>query len=325
MPTRRSNPPARAPRRQASHAPNDTRWYMSVGLSERMKAGGDAAIKALLASDGGGINVEDRERMSPLAWAASGGMEDTVQRLLAAGADVNRVDRERRTPLMQVLGSKAFQPTIARWLIEAGTDLSVQDHLSGSTALHMIVGYPDSQGFADLARLALEKGADPNVPNAVGNTPLHETFERWAPPPWSRPFPSSASSVTEPTAERPRGVITITRALLEAGADVNARNQSGDTPLVCAVRGNHWEAADLLVEAGASLDLALERWSFAERMRMPPSEREALGDNTISLQEYVHVLQKDPERWARWEKRAMTGWAHSDEVPASTVGPRARL
>jgi beta-lactamase regulating signal transducer with metallopeptidase domain len=44
------------------------------------------------------------------------------------------------------------------------------------------------------------------------------------------------------------------RRLVDEGADVNGVGQGGDTPLICAVYGNHLEAAQFLLDHGAQVD-----------------------------------------------------------------------
>lgn len=53
------------------------------------------------------------------------------------------------------------------------------------------------------------------------------------------------------------GHLDLLRALIEGGADVNAADECGWTPLHAAARGNQVESIDALVEAGASIE-ALE-------------------------------------------------------------------
>ncbi len=94
---------------------------------------------------------------------------------------------------------------------------------SGYTSLY----YAAQRGHADVVRVLLAAGADPNVRTEQGYTPL-----------WTA------------TA---RGCLEIVRALLDAGADPNARTDRGSTPLKAAQSGNHVETIALLEEAGATL------------------------------------------------------------------------
>lgn len=84
----------------------------------------------------------------------------------------------------------------------------------------------------DVARLQqfLDAGADVNISNKKGWTPLH-------------------------SAVRYSANISVASLLLEAGANVNATNNSGDTPLHWAARANSNENfTRLLIEAGADVN-----------------------------------------------------------------------
>ena len=60
-----------------------------------------------------------------------------------------------------------------------------------------------------------------------------------------------------------RNYIDCLRLLIDAGADMDAANESGTTPLMCAAVFGHFECAETLVKAGANIDLQNERGSSA--------------------------------------------------------------
>jgi len=102
-------------------------------------------------------------------------------------------------------------------LLAAGADPNVKD-LDGKTPLH----YAAERCRADLAELLLKHGADPNAKNVRGETPLHRAVR-----------------------ERCGAVVEL---LLRHGADPNARDADGETPLHKADRV---ELAELLLRHGA--------------------------------------------------------------------------
>lgn len=85
---------------------------------------------------------------------------------------------------------------------------------------------------ADIDR-CINAGADPNVKNRNGDTPLH-------------------GAVTL----RRSGAIT---ALIDAGADLNAKDQNGDTPLHIAVLKGTANMVHDLLDAGADTDVINNR------------------------------------------------------------------
>ena len=77
-------------------------------------------------------------------------------------------------------------------------------------------------------RELLERGADPNVRNFRGETPLHR------------------AAIRNPD-------LDVSRTLIDAGADVNAQDEKGATPLHCAAHNPSTGRAHLLIEAGADV------------------------------------------------------------------------
>ncbi len=66
--------------------------------------------------------------------------------------------------------------------------------------------------------------------------------------------------------------IGLIRDILEAGADVNARDNDGVTPLMCAVIRDNEDVAKLLIKSGADTRLLVEKKDAA----VEEDERQAL-------------------------------------------------
>jgi ankyrin repeat protein len=83
----------------------------------------------------------------------------------------------------------------------------------------------------------LELGADPNIADYNGDTPLIKTI-------WS---------VSNNDAENEQ-IFKIVKALIEHGANVNAENDNGRTALFTAIYQNNTDIALCLIENGATLE-----------------------------------------------------------------------
>ncbi len=161
---------------------------------------------------------------APVADAAERGDLEEVRTLLRQGADVNTAQSDGMTALHWAASNNDIE--IATTLLYAGATVRATTRLGGYTPLHIA----SRGGHTEVARLILERGADPDVFTATGVTAMH--------------FAADADAA---------GVI---EALAAHGGDVDARDSFAErTPLMfSAVRGAD-AAARALLEAGAEVSL----------------------------------------------------------------------
>ena len=145
--------------------------------------------------------------------------------LIEAGADVNAtVDRDR-TPLELALFTRS--PDLVEVLINAGADVNAYvGHFTSH--LHIAADNPHNEA-EKYVNLLIEAGADVNMTKYGSNTALMTAA-------W-------------------RGTSTnVIRALINAGADVNARDSYGRCAISCATERNFVEGLELLIEAADKVD-----------------------------------------------------------------------
>jgi hypothetical protein len=107
---------------------------------------------------------------SALHTAARFGWADSVELLLAHGADPHMTDTHGSTPLHEAVGphSPRFTTTV-QLLVQHHADVNAKDQY-GRTPLHKAA----ESGNNDLVTMLLEAGADINATNSLGNMPIHE-------------------------------------------------------------------------------------------------------------------------------------------------------
>ncbi len=170
----------------------------AVSLNDAIVTRDGGAVKAHLDA-GTDVNVADANGITPLIVAVTSGQRDLVQLLLSAGADINARGPEERTALIYAI--QAEHREMALFLLEQeGVDLEARES-HGSTPLVEAVIYRQMQ----VAEALLENGANVNGLGPVGRTALH--------------------------CIAPRLDVEMLRWLLERGANPDARDLDGATPL----------------------------------------------------------------------------------------------
>lgn len=164
-----------------------------------------------------------------LQQAARNGRVERALALLAAGANplvaADPDARDRRS--VAVLAAVLPDLRLLRALIERGVDVNAMQ--DGITPL--LAATRDSwHGRPEAVMTLLTNGADPKRADADGNTPLHH-----------------AARSSDP------GVAALLR---DAGADLNALNREGVSPLGSACAAGNWRLARFLLERGAQTDVA---------------------------------------------------------------------
>ncbi|CAB0044946.1 unnamed protein product [Trichogramma brassicae] len=124
------------------------------------------------------VNARDKFGRTPLHYAvAEGCKKQIVRELLGRGADPNMANKEGSTPL-HIICSRAHSDGVAEMFFEVCEEfnklvqVNARDNLGNNTPLHQalrIACFHDQK----MPELLLRKGADPNLANDEGSTPLH--------------------------------------------------------------------------------------------------------------------------------------------------------
>ncbi|MDD2716018.1 MAG: ankyrin repeat domain-containing protein, partial [Candidatus Wallbacteria bacterium] len=181
----------------------------SAGKMIPLKAIEGCEMLRKLVSNGLDVNAVNSDGNPYLLTLAANKYESFVY-LLSCGADVNSVDQDGNTSLMLTRNCRIAGLMLSR-------EVSVnQRNKNGATALLSVMNNPCSLRYGHyhyrndpaLVRLLLNYGADPNLSDSSGLTPLMLVNE----------FQGSVEAAL----------------LISAGADVNAADREGNTPLLHA-------------------------------------------------------------------------------------------
>ena len=164
---------------------------------------GHEGVLTVLVDEGSDVSARDAFGMTPLHWASWEGRGGAAKLLLQAGADVAAIDDNQDTPLHVAVRQATDAYGHIRVLLHARADVSARDS-SGSTPLHWA------------ARMGRTQVCTPYT--------LHPA-----------PFNLHVTPHTLHFTPQPYTLKQLVKVLLDAGADVAAKEMDRSTPLHRAV------------------------------------------------------------------------------------------
>lgn len=251
-----------------------------------------AAIARLLVNAGAGINATDAEGHTSLHYAARNDDEEMLHLLLnVRGIELNVRCTNGFTPLMEAAETGGVKATEA--LLTAGADVNVEDK-TGKTAIDIA----DDNEKDEIVSLLREKMPSPFAGNksaAAPKTPPLPTQDEDTEE-YSKSKPTPGKTIASGNGSARRGS-TATETLvnllsdtdsafanrfarisaaIEAGADVNGRNKSGQTALYQACNASDIEAVKWLLNHKADPN-------FTDAKGHPPLHLSAIDTDTTIL------------------------------------------
>ena len=234
----------------------------------RAIAGGEVSAATALLKQGADPNFRDDQDSTLLTIAAN--EEYSAEKailLLDHGASVNLANSAGDTPLM--VSADRYQPAIVKALLDGGADANAVDR-DGNTALIRAAASKHSweEERKPLIHFLLEKGADPGRSNAHGVTALMLMALNGNPATellLEKKIDVDARDDQGNTALLCASRFFIRRwqkrigwALLKKGANANAANSRGETALILAATQYEAEGIQLLIEQGANVNAKTE-------------------------------------------------------------------
>jgi ankyrin repeat protein len=215
-------------------------------LHDAVEAGDLEKVKAAIAA-GYDVNEIDksnerslRHGTTPLQRAALKGNFEMVKYLVEHGANVNGRSIDGFLTLRYSDDYKSISP----YLLQHGADINAKDS-DGKTILHACSSVHNIKGIEYL----LSHGADVNAKDSDGKTPLHYV----ASSPYNTFLDINKEMSQGETTDWTTSEETI-RLLLDAGADIKARDNKGQTSLHYAANSSNVNVTKYLLKKGASVD-----------------------------------------------------------------------
>lgn len=183
---------------------------------------GSTDMVAELLAAGAEVDQRTPKGFTSLYQTAWKGQTETFKQLLAAGADINSVNGNNYTPLMGAADNGHKDIVLA--LLAAGADPNIQTE-SGYTALFYAAG----KNHKDITGMLMAGGADPSLAAGTNRwTPAHKAAHE--------------------------GYYDTLEQLLKLGANANAGDINGDTPMDKAMRKNYETTPKVLAKYGGRIN-----------------------------------------------------------------------
>lgn len=207
----------------------------------------------LLLEAGADVNSLTGLGISALSLAVESGSPAMVMLLLEHGANANGVLTAGESLLMSAAAVGVKDTVVA--LLEHGADISYRDPEYDQSVL-MIAA---REGHTDIVALLLEKGADPNAATKIGPAPGFIApnsmrgfgfgvgiLRGGVPKDRGRREPQPGGMTPLHYAAR-HNHVDIAQLLLDAGAELNAKEANGIWPLLMAISNNNMSMAHFLL------------------------------------------------------------------------------
>ncbi|CAK5084217.1 unnamed protein product [Meloidogyne enterolobii] len=258
--------------------------------------------------------------------ACQSGDEDEVEELLKKGSDINSSNIDGVTALHQAVIDGNMD--IVRFLVQHNADINAQDN-EGWTPLHTAV----CCGNLNIAKYLYENNADLACVNSDRELPVDlaendemrnfleevmrlkevderkaresefnamlEDCDRWIQSGKCLDTPHPKTGATALHVAASKGYVQLIEKLINAGADINAPDFEGWTPLHAAAHWGEREACRILVENGANFD-TLTYFGHS-----------VLSVADKSIEEYLYNLKEEQEK-ARLDEAAKMSAINED-------------
>jgi len=260
--------------RQVTSEPRE-KWLPLGGQTPLLFAARQGCVECgrVLLKAGADINTTDPNNISPMVMALINGHYDFAAFLIEQGADVNLADETGRTPLYAAVDDHTMPESnlpapreidnnltsidVIRMLLAHGGDVNARlkkqtpyrtkvdrgaDTMlnTGTTPLLRAA----KAGDAEAMQVLLAKGADAKLTTRFGVTPLMAAAGLGA-----KEEDTTGRKKTEAQA------IEAVNLCLDAGADINAVDNQGDTALHGAAQKGYDQVVQFLADHGAKLDI----------------------------------------------------------------------
>jgi ankyrin repeat protein/beta-lactamase regulating signal transducer with metallopeptidase domain len=211
--------------------------------------GGNKDVVQLLIGRGANVDARDAGRVPPLYYAALHNYEDIVDLLLGKGTDIGAKDYGFTLLYYAIFNDGDRAKDALKLLIAKGANVNVKD-MGGFTPLN----YGIWLDYRDIVELLIANGADVNTKDGQGLTPYYWAVTQGRKDLVELLVAKGATRVSTIHLAARAGDLEEVKAFIEKGTDINAKDQSGRTPLFLTVCADTNDVARFLIAKGADVN-----------------------------------------------------------------------
>lgn len=308
---------------------------------------GNEAMVDLLLDSGADINAQTAKGDTALHLATVKGERRVMKLLLARGADTKKTNKEGHTALHMAIGTASDEATIPL-LVKSKVDVNAVNSKTGDTGLHLAVEFKrprillfllnkraiinsfNKKGLTPLhlaaklnnceaLTLLLEREAQVESRSHDSATALHAAAEggNWiafdlllAGGADINAWDKEGETLLHSKTFQPDGLGMVAK-LLDDGANPEARNSKGYTPLQCAAMAGNKAVFFLLLERGANIQVETPRGENLLHIT-PPCHEDYMDILQALLQKGLGVNARSSQGWTPLHQTAFRGTGSPD-------------
>ncbi|XP_071122381.1 ankyrin repeat domain-containing protein 50-like [Mytilus edulis] len=206
-----------------------------------LENGGHKAVISLLIQNKLDISKPDNDGLSPLHLACQNCLLSVCEFLISNNANVNMQDYQSKSPLHFACQSDSL--SLCEFLISIKANVNMQDYQNKSP-LHFACERIEPN--IDIIEVLLKNKASFELFDIAGKTPLHVICERF------QNFRQDTKHFNMFLLEISSKYKSIVKSLISYGADVNARDNEGETPLHKTCRYGNNELVKTILSSNKS-------------------------------------------------------------------------